>query len=425
MNHGPGGKAGAVPWPVSYLYALETDPGNVSVESVKASVNGSPLETVCGPGKGRISAYWAFDRLTGRGPFNSFYAAVNIDDGSGFDNGETRLNRKAGTIAFVLDPYDLKKTVSGTKFKGKYNIMLIVPAVYWKSEGNVLFLSGSPDYDAGGTVCSGMKAYAHCFGDGKTFARVYPYIGLGVYEASVSGGRLQSVSGVLPEAGKTCDQFKACADNAVPAPDSRYQLWNFYQWTLYKMMAYTVMGTRNSQAVAGEGPVRGNSPSVTGLADEAGPYARSDSSRSKLFLENAWGSVSEFIGDAFLQDRVLFTGNALGGSALNGSQTSAGVSLPSSPGRITETSSVSGTWDFPVGSLDSDSVTGLDYPGDFVYPGSGRRSLCAGGSWFGGSLAGAACISGALGLSDASPRTGARLAYVMSGDAAAGDRSDL
>ncbi|MBO4798292.1 MAG: hypothetical protein J5494_05940, partial [Candidatus Methanomethylophilaceae archaeon] len=100
MIHGPDGKACAVPGPVSYLYALETDPGNVSIDSVKASVDGSPLEAVCGAGNGRISAYWAFDRLTGRGPFNSFYAAVNIDDGSGYDNGETQLNRKAGTIAF-------------------------------------------------------------------------------------------------------------------------------------------------------------------------------------------------------------------------------------------------------------------------------------------------------------------------------------
>ncbi len=43
------------------------------------------------------------------------------------------------------------------------------------------------------------------------------------------------------------------------------------------MMAYAVMGTKNSQAMLGNGPVDNGSASTTGLADAEGPYADSTS----------------------------------------------------------------------------------------------------------------------------------------------------
>ncbi len=405
----------AIPDPVEYLYTISTDSDNLKISSVCASVNGSELETVYGSTNtqsGYISDYWDFDSATGVGPFNSFYAAVNITEGTGTDNGERQINHEIGTVAFVLDPDDLKKTLMGTEFQETYNIMLIIPTVYWKSESDVLYLSSSPSYSIGGTTYSGMTAYAHALGDSKTFTNVYPYIGLGVYESSVSDDKLQSVSGVTPKWSAKCDQFKSYANSAVSADYSEYQLWNFYQWTLYKMMAYTVMGTKNSQALLGDGPVGENNPvSVTGLADGAGPYANATSSYSKLFLENSWGSLREFVGDTYFYDRTLHTGNALGGDNLGNGQTSAGVSIPSSYW-ITSTYSSSEFWDLPSSnSYYSDDV------GDYVWSYTGRRMLDAGGAVNYGDKAGVACIYSGDSFTSTNPYLGARLAYVMSDDA--------
>ncbi|MBR2093958.1 MAG: hypothetical protein IJ904_07990, partial [Candidatus Methanomethylophilaceae archaeon] len=405
-----------IPEPKEYLYDLWTDDNNVKILSVRASIGGSDLVEITGErtSKGPISGFWDFDRGTGLGPFNSFYAAINIADGLGEDNGERMLNHRAGTIAFVLDPYDLSKTLKGTTLTGTYNVMLVIPAVYWKADSNHLYISSSSSYKAGDMPVSGMVAYAHSLGDGKAFTNVFPYIGIGVYEATVVGDALLSVSGFEPTADKTCDEFKSCADNAVPADGSAYQQWNFYQWTLYKMMSYAVMGTKNSQAMMGDGPVNNSAASETGLADSVGPYADSSPSYSKLFIENPWGSLCEFVGDAAFCDKVLHAGNSLGGSAL-GEQTSEGASVART-GWITAASTDSSTWDLPISSQSASNAGDLGAPGDYVWSYSGWRSLLVGGSWIVGSYAGVAYLSGYDDLSFSNPFLGARLAYAMSDD---------
>ncbi len=216
-----------VPKQMEYMYAVDTS--SERILGVRASTEGSRFfevsseRTSDSAGASNISSFWYFDRDTGRGPFNTFYAAVNIIDGNPSDGGELALSKRAGTVAYVLDPYDLSRTLSGTELSGTYNIMLIVPTVYWKADGETLYLSSSPDYDAGGERVSGMVAYAHCAGDGKAFTNVYPYIGIGVYEATVSGGKLLSTSGTTPTGKVTCGQFASYADALDPADGSDYQ----------------------------------------------------------------------------------------------------------------------------------------------------------------------------------------------------------
>jgi hypothetical protein len=261
--------------------------------------------------------------------------------------------------------------------------MLVVPTVYWKSVGTTLYLSSSPSYTAGQTTVEGMVAYAHTATSGGV-SKVYPYIGIGVYEASVDVGaeqetRLLSVSGATPKTDVTCDTFKGYADNLTPAAGSDYQQWNFYQWTLYKMMAYTVMGTKNSQAMLGDGPVSNSSVSKTGLADAAGPYADSTSTYTKLLIENPWGSLYQFVGDTCFFGRTLQAGNTLGGATIsNHPQSEVSGDLPSSDGWISATYSSSAYWDLPrsVGK----SSTGFSCPGDRVWSSFGWCSLCVGGS---------------------------------------------
>ena len=412
----------AVSEPKQYMYAITTDENNVNITKVRASENGSALEVVSksrtAGGASEISDFWDFDRATGIGPFNSFYAAINIDKGSEYDNGEAVLSSAAGAVAFVLDPYDLSKTLNGTTFEGTYNIMLVIPTVYWKATSTNLYLSSSPSYAAGSSTVSGMKAYAHTATGADGVESVYPYIAIGVYEASVSDGRMLSVSGATPTADATNNQFKSYADALTPAPGSDYQQWNFYQWTLYKMMAYTVMGTKNSQSMLGLGPVYNSSASETGLADSAGPYADSTSSYSKLFIENSWGSMGEFVGDACFCNRVLYAGNALGGQTISDHHHPkvARAILPSS-GWTGAAYSNSAFWDLP--KSDGGIVFGFSEPGDQVWSNIGWCSLRVGGFWAIGPSAGVSCLDGCDSLIMLHTNIGSRLAYVMAADAVA------
>ena len=237
---------------------------------------------------------WSWNTTTGIGPFNSFYAAFDMNDG----------NKPVA----VLDPYDLTKTIDGTSLDSStnYNVMWVLPTVYWSVDNNGA-ITLTNDANAGGT------AYAHTI-NGHT----YNYIALGVYEGSTKtvGGVtvLTSESGATPTASQTKTTFRDYANNYTMnetlGADSYSMLWNFYQWELYKYVCYTVMEGFNSQMIVGNGNVNGNNYSMAnGLTDTLGPYAGnpgdigSDSSNAtlygqnavKLFIENPWGTVNDFV----------------------------------------------------------------------------------------------------------------------------------
>ncbi|MBR4225344.1 MAG: hypothetical protein IKR86_00860 [Candidatus Methanomethylophilaceae archaeon] len=284
-----------------YLYAVYTDSeSNTDVVDVYEShvENGRATALLqryrTSDSAGGINPLWEFDSKTGKGPFGSFYAAVNLlADGPAYhpdDSAEKRRSSVVGAVAYVLDPSDLSRTLAGHVFSpGLYNVMLVVPTVYWLSERtvaersagnlvggveyNVLYLSSSPSYTPSGHAkVSGMVPYAHSAslesGRADFVTHVYPYLGIGVYEgyATVQGDaagprKLVSQSGRVPTAGPDVDGFKALADSLVPMSGdglrSCYQQWNYYQWTLYKMMCYAVMGSKNSQGMVGAGYTQG------------------------------------------------------------------------------------------------------------------------------------------------------------------------
>lgn len=237
---------------------------------------------------------WGFDS-GGYGPFGSFYAA--------FDPAQDNK------MICHLDPNDLKKSVDGnTDITGSgYNVMWCLPTVYWStdSSGN-LVLTNDP---------SKGTAYAHTI-DGIT----YPYLAIGVYEASekrVNGSFiLTSESGGTVLKNVNRSTFRGRANNQLVDTDGEgtnghAMLWNFYQYELYKYCALAVMGSWDSQAVAGGGYMYGNSSVFfTGKLDASGPYAGSmvsyvDSNYKpvKVFIENAWGSLNEFV------DGIIFDNN--------------------------------------------------------------------------------------------------------------------
>jgi hypothetical protein len=439
-----------------YMYVITLDgTSKEKISDVQVSVNGTALtsqKSYDGTNKGvsHIKKFWKFDSDTGLGPFNSFYAAVNLTSGTEKIGNEDKIASGAGQIAFVLNPNNLKLTMGGTNLTdhmGEFNIMLIIPTVYWKAsdDGTKLYISNSASYtvtEGEGLTVEDMVAYAHIANTGvdgvkhvTTNKTPYPYIGIGVYEASLADGKLYSQTGKTPAVSATNDAFvgyakaqPGAAKNLDMEKQSAYQQWNFYQWTLYKIMSYSVMGTKNSQQMIGNGYVNASGSQTTGNSDSLGAYygtSENSTTVSKLFIENFWGSVYEFVGDTCFSEMVLYTGNTLGGETIgtgsshSGKQTTNYVKLPSS-NWISETSKASATWDLPTTSTSTSNATSMDVPGDYVYPNTGWRSFCVGGGWNDTSAAGVARAYAHNGLGDTGSLLGARLAYVMTADAAVG-----
>lgn len=390
-----------------YLYAITTDADNQAIQYVERSVEGGALRTVslarteATRGADKISSVWQFGE-DGVGPFNCWYGVFGIDD---------------GRLLARLDPDDLSFAMDGSEAPAG-NVFLVVPTVYWKVSGNTLYLSSKASYTAGGQTVSGMTAYAHTATSGGTES-VYPYLGIGVYEAYSEDGVLLSVPGKPPKVNLTCDQFKALADAMAPATGSDYQQWNLFQYTLFKMMAYTVMGTKNSQWMMGDGPVDNEGASVTGQSSAAGPYATSTSQYDRVFIENAWGSIWNFVGDVSVNDYQLYAGNALGGATLGSGGNQAemtGIVLPSDSNWVATAYLDEGAWGMTK-TVGSDNHANPAYVGDFYWQNTGWRCCVVGGGRSHGSRAGLSCVAVNNTLYYRYTNIGARLAYVMTDSA--------
>ena len=277
--------------------------------------------------------YFRFDEKTGLGPFNAIYVAINIGNTSG-NHDLHKSSSTSGSIAYILNPYNLNEAIYNTDagiYTGEtenvdyysgwtakdYNIMLIIPTVYWYADETHLWMSNNPSYFS--NIDSRlMQAYAHTI-DGT----VRSYLALGVYEASEQDGKLVSQSGKTPLTDKSVGEFREMADELNDITETgEYVVWNYYQWTLYKMMSYTVAGTKNIQLAIGKGVCTTTSSATTGLGDEQGPYwggvtfngtsytgsYTTGKNSAKLFLENSWGSLHEQLDDTWVFNGQLHAG---------------------------------------------------------------------------------------------------------------------
>ena len=393
----------------TYTYTISPD-GTISggYEPIGSSSTGKYTSV-----NGTNSGSWAFDE-DGYGPFNSFYAA--------FDPAQN--NRMIGH----LDPDDLTKLVDGTSIAEQdYNIMWCLPTVYWKTSGTSLVLTNDPN--AGGT------AYAHTIN-----GHVYSYIGIGVYEASKQtvGGQtiLTSFTDSTPTVNQTRATFRDQANNQLVNTDGNgnngyAMLWNFYQWELYKYCALAVMGSWNSQAVAGNGNVYGGDHThTTGDHDKSGPYAGTKGSSTtyyrdpaKVFIESTWGGAFDFVDgivvsakEYYIDQSAVPTDKTSGTYITNPSGT-----LPGSIGYGSNPSTEAVIWGMPTTTGGSAS-SGLC---DYVYSDNGNNYVVfvGGDSHTTASSAlnyGLSYIFCYYDLSYLNSDIGGRLAFVFDADPASG-----
>lgn len=243
---------------------------------------------------------WGFDTTTGIGPFNSFYAAFDMTDGN-------------ATYA-ILNPYDLAETIDGVDISStfsNYNVMWVLPTVYWIVENN-------GDLTLTNDSTSGGVAYAHTIN-----GQIYNYLAIGVYEGSTKtvGGNtvLTSQSGVAPADSISRADYRTYADNYTMSSslgtNSYAMVWNFYQWELYKYCAYMVMEGFNAQTIVGNGnlsdehstKVNSGQLNLYPYAGNPGSNVSSYKSSVKLFIENAWGNSIDIVdGIVSYEDKLYF-----------------------------------------------------------------------------------------------------------------------
>ncbi len=382
-----------------YRYTMTT-------ELVVTDVDGNDMTAIS-----RISDWnidvgsWGFDDA-GYGPFNSYYAAINPS---------------TGKVLCHLDPNNLAQSVDGeTVVDGvaisDCNIMWVLPTVWVANSGNDLVITNDP-MRAG---VSGAQAYAHII-DGH----IYNYLAIGVYEAyyNSSSGILMSKSGVSPTVNTTIVNSRDYANNNT-VDGGHAMIWNWYHYEMYRLCSLAVMGSYDSQTAVGYGACEGSGISAaTGLTsgqlDDA-PYSGSEASDSrgvKLFIENAWGGVWDYLDDCYWNSGTLYAGQNTAGQSTGSSMhsCSGGVSVGyTSPGSGygSGCSTNLSTWGMPTSYSSSWSTSAPDN----ITNGT-NTSLplpMVGGDWHNSTIAGLSCVSNYNGTN--SSNHGFRLAMVFDVD---------
>ena len=239
-------------------------------------------------------------------------------------------------------------------------------------------------------------------------------IAIGVYEAYNDNGVLTSMSNKQPTVAQAVDTYRtqALAGN-TDITYGTYQLWNFYQYTLMKMMGLTVIGNTDSQYMMGSGMTGKSSSFTTGLTQNAYQKSTSNMNPECLFIENGWGGVGEKIGDTITDDQKLFAGNTLGGndtSHIDGVNTQYTMSLSNSSSSILTINMTSDLFGLPV--TVGSSTTAGEGINDGYRLSSGQHIFIVGGDRQDYSTAGLFCMIDGT-LTGTGGINGSRLAYVM------------
>lgn len=273
----------------SYILHNENEGGIMktsNIDVIKAS-NGT-TELMKGL-RDSSSISWSFDQ-NGYGPFDSFYAAFELDEKNNL------------RMVCHLDPNDFSKTPTGKETHYRemnYSIMWVLPTIYWYSSGSSLVLTNSPYVGS---------AYAHTI-DGK----IYNYLAIGVYEASYNSKNSAMASFSNNDklvTNRTVTELRQLANNisldSTLGGINNQMIWNYYQWQLFRLCGLSVVGDFDSQKYVGNGSSQ--SGVSTGVTDGCKSYytKSGNSDGVKLFIENSWGSLNEYVDDISL----IFTNNS-------------------------------------------------------------------------------------------------------------------
>ncbi len=370
-----------------------------------------PTAAVEGFGDGKTEGSWGYDE-DGYGPFGSFYAAFDPNN-----NNE---------MVCHLNPYNLKEAVGGgTSVEGdgrtvnisECNIMWCLPRIYLSLEddGNTMVLASDDTY--GGTLA---PAFTLKDGDKSTD---YNYLALGVYEATSDGTRLGSISGTSPQSRASLTTYRTEAKANPMVEDSVAQLWNFHQYQLYRLCSLAVMENFDSQGQVGYGNIDRSDlfrASQTGALDIGGPYQGTSGQNQdgvKLFIENSWGSLWEYVDDTAWYGGIYAGQNVDPADASDGNYTAnrTHVYPHEFQGWGTNPSTEKDCWGLPTEASSNSGEYGTSVAPDYIWSGSSGSALIVGVSYNSdSSQSGLSCLDFDSGMADGTG--GSRLAFLFAAD---------
>lgn len=262
--------------------------------------------------------------------------------------------------------------------------------------------------------------------DGKGIA---PAVGIGVYESYNNNGTLVSQYGVMPTVSQTMDSFRTLAlNNNVDNAHSAFQPWNWFNYTMYKLMATTIMGNTDSQYMFGMGKVEGTaSPNPTGLTTSAYTKAPTSSDSVCLLLENSWGSAWDSMSDTYVNNRILYAGNTLGGHNINNgidNVLSTAIQTPTtiSRGYILNISQISDVWGVPTRAQTNSATDPGTSINDCTWTNSsGMKVVSAGAIWQDADRAGLYALNTSNAVTWASNQSNTRLSCYLNKNILDGD----
>ena len=144
-----------------FTYKISADSnasGQLNSLNVRVTLNGTAVSE------------WGFDE-DGYGPFGSFYAAFDS-----FNKNKMVCHLNPDNLSQSITQRGTDKTL---KDIDKYNIMWVLPTLWWKADesGNLLI----SNHNEG--EMSDAQAYAHTIKNGNS-TKIYNYLAIGVFEAS-------------------------------------------------------------------------------------------------------------------------------------------------------------------------------------------------------------------------------------------------
>jgi len=228
-----------------------------------------------------------------------------------------------------------------------------------------------------------------------------PAFQYGKYQASLSGGKLQSVPGVTPTASRSLTQFLADAEARNVGGVAGFRLHHYDMWLAIQWLYLVENATMDSQTKTGEGRVNQSSAAAVDAADVAQATYRG--------IVGLWGNVYQWMDGARTLNSVIERRD------YNGAWQSTGESVPNAGAAtypITFRNSAPLEFIPDTYSTSNDSTATLP---DYVrWRDAGEYYPYVGGFWSNGADAGLWCVNCSNSASNSYSNIGARLARVVS-----------
>ena len=222
---------------------------------------------------------------------------------------------------------------------------------------------------------------------------------VGKYQASESGGKMQSVPGVLPWVNMTIGTAISNAEARNVSGVAGFRLWHYDMWLAIQWLYLIENASMDSQTVTGQGRVSASSAANVDASDVAQATYRG--------MVGLWGNVRQWM------DGVRTLSGTIERRNYNGAWASTGESVPnggSTQYPITFRATGDESWIANTFSTSNDNTATL--PDQRYWLDVGEYYPNVGGLWSSGATAGLWCVTCNGDSSDAYTIIGARLARV-------------